>query len=838
MKKSFEQKNAIYMFLTFAAALGIISLALWRLGIYPFGDMTLVYHDMQYQYVDFFMWFHNVLHGKDSLGYSFSAGLGGNTIALFAYYLASPLNLLVYFIEQEDMAQFLTLLIGLKMALCGSTAYFYIRKRFDIPQFYSVMTGVSYALMGWNVLQCSNIMWLDGVIVLPLIALGIYRMIWEDKRVLYFVMLFYGVFSNWYIGFMLCLFAVLYYVFEYVLFYMERRPDVKAVLQGIVWFGVTSVLSVAAAGLLFLPQTLHMSREGRGFDWTIFRAGYNFSFLDGFRDFFLDSEKVTVTQTHPPIYIGMFVLLLASAFFFSKKVQKYKKYLAGTFLIGVMFIFQYKPLNYVFTAFRIPASHAYRYGFIFSFFMIAVAGMCIREMKETDVKAIKGAALAIVLSGLFIDYIRPYEMKEKTYLSFFIAIIMGVCIVAGTWKKTYITVVTSLLLAACLVVEFSQKMQLEFADHQQSASSYVIYNQQMKEAIEKLKQTDDGIYRIDKDFTRTVQCGNNESMAFGYSSAAQYTSTGSTEAADNLRALGYTSDITIVPHESVLVPDSLLGIKYIYAKRPVAGSELVEENVMEGVNLYKNPYALPIGFKVDENLGGCEYGENALANHELLLSNITGKTAEIYSDAEILSEEKNGDFTVWNVKATQTGPLYCYFAYPEPYMNVYVNGEQKEYLDWYENYVMYIGEFEVGDTVQIRVQKGENLGTEGYGFSAATLQMEQFSGMMRDIQSGGLNVSMMQKNRLKAEYENSEASRILLTIPYEKGWNIRVNGEEVPYEKAANAFISLKVPAGKSVIEMDYDVPGVKEGFVISGLAIAVFIVLEQMRKKRKRNEY
>ena len=51
-----------------------------------------------------------------------------------------------------------------------------------------------------------DIMWLDGVIVLPLIALGIYGLIWEKKKALYFWTLFYGIISNWYMGYMLCLF--------------------------------------------------------------------------------------------------------------------------------------------------------------------------------------------------------------------------------------------------------------------------------------------------------------------------------------------------------------------------------------------------------------------------------------------------------------------------------------------------------------------------------------------------------------------------------------------------------------------------------------------------------
>ena len=134
----------------------IITVALIRSHIYPFGENLLVYNDMQYQYTDFFLWFSNVLHGKDSLIYSFHSGLGGSTLALFAYYLASPLNLLVYFVDSAHIGEFLTLLICLKLILCSVTSYIYISRRFQPAPLFRILISVSYALMGYNILQCST----------------------------------------------------------------------------------------------------------------------------------------------------------------------------------------------------------------------------------------------------------------------------------------------------------------------------------------------------------------------------------------------------------------------------------------------------------------------------------------------------------------------------------------------------------------------------------------------------------------------------------------------------------------------------------------------------------
>lgn len=208
----------------------IITVALIRSHIYPFGENLLVYNDMQYQYTDFFLWFSNVLHGKDSLIYSFHSGLGGSTLALFAYYLASPLNLLVYFVDSAHIGEFLTLLICLKLLLCSVTSYIYISRRFQPAPLFRILISVSYALMGYNILQCSNIMWLDGVIAAPVIALGIYRLISGNRRSLYFFTLFYGILTCWYTGYMLCLFAVLYFLFEMFLHYEKKSPVFRQLL--------------------------------------------------------------------------------------------------------------------------------------------------------------------------------------------------------------------------------------------------------------------------------------------------------------------------------------------------------------------------------------------------------------------------------------------------------------------------------------------------------------------------------------------------------------------------------------------------------------------------------
>lgn len=77
------------------------------LGLAPFGGSTLASADVYYQYMDFYAWFHDVLHGSNNIGYTFGKTLDGTNITVFSYYLASPLNLLVYFLIKRNYIRFL-----------------------------------------------------------------------------------------------------------------------------------------------------------------------------------------------------------------------------------------------------------------------------------------------------------------------------------------------------------------------------------------------------------------------------------------------------------------------------------------------------------------------------------------------------------------------------------------------------------------------------------------------------------------------------------------------------------------------------------------------------------
>ena len=63
-----------------------------------------------------------------------------------------------------------------------------------------------------------NIMWMDGMMLLPLVALGIEEIILKGKYKLYMIVLFMVVVSNYYIGYMICIFSVVYFFYKSIIY--------------------------------------------------------------------------------------------------------------------------------------------------------------------------------------------------------------------------------------------------------------------------------------------------------------------------------------------------------------------------------------------------------------------------------------------------------------------------------------------------------------------------------------------------------------------------------------------------------------------------------------------
>ncbi|MGG7099062.1 YfhO family protein [Clostridium sardiniense] len=213
MKNNRKNNISIYL-LSFLIPI-IIMLIVYAISkIYPFGDKTLLFRDLRGQYVSYFSAFRNALLGDGSLLYSFTKEIGGNMFGLTAYYMMSPFNIILLLFPREMITEAILVITLLKIGLSGLTLSIFLKKSFKDFGYFSIIFSSAYALMAYNTMYQSNIMWLDGVILLPLVLLGINNIINKKRILLYIFTLALSIITNFYIGFIICIFSVIYFIYN------------------------------------------------------------------------------------------------------------------------------------------------------------------------------------------------------------------------------------------------------------------------------------------------------------------------------------------------------------------------------------------------------------------------------------------------------------------------------------------------------------------------------------------------------------------------------------------------------------------------------------------------
>lgn len=255
----------------FLFAFLILSAILFIGGFAPFGNKSLAIMDASIQYLDFFAYWKDVLLGRNSATFTFSNLLGSGNWSQITYYLLSPFNLLVVFFSKENLNTFFDLVVVLKLSVAAmtSTIFLNVRTKYSLKKWLLTLLALSYALMQYNIAQSSNIMWLDGVYLLPLSLLGVYLVTQQRSRGLYLLALSigFGLIVNWYVGAINCLFSFGWLILEICL---AENITLKKTGWSILSYAWAMIIGIMISAVTFLPTVSSMGQQSRsGLDWSL-----------------------------------------------------------------------------------------------------------------------------------------------------------------------------------------------------------------------------------------------------------------------------------------------------------------------------------------------------------------------------------------------------------------------------------------------------------------------------------------------------------------------------------------------------------------------------------------
>ena len=785
MKKNKQIPIALSAFIVTSVILLIV---FYTGNIYPFGDRSLLKWDMELQYADFFRWWHRVLHGQASMFYSFSKSLGDNAFGLTAYYLSSPFNLLLYF--TDDIPFFITLVTLLKMATASLTCSIFLSGYpFSLAYGWNLILSVSYGLMGYNLCQASNIMWLDGVIWLPLLVLGIWKLLSSGKTLLLYLSVIGAIISNWYTAYMICLFSFFYFTYEAL-----KQTDfhllqtLKSHFRTFIHYCITMIAGVLTSMFFFFPVIKNLL-QGKGIDTS---GGWVIGFHAGIKDILKGSFFLTVPYTGQGLtfFCGSITLLALIGYFVSGKRPAREKLWTLGYLSFLVFCTVFIPLENIWNGFRKVSSYYCRFSFIISFFIIYLAG---------------------------------------TFLSTFII-----------QKRT----VRNLTVTACSILTcielFYGSYQTFALGYGGSAAAFKQYSSEQQDAVSAIQEKEgDSFYRMDQTSSWRTNAqhffGNfNEGMAYGFMPLSSYSSTYNRRIMVFYNRSGYSNCHRLITWcEPILTSDSLLGIKYILSDINAFGCTQSDNQTYNGKTVYTNPYALELGYQVADTINASIKADNTFDYQNQLLGRIVGHDVQCYKPCTSVKTEAESGYS-WNVSSPKSNSIiygYCTPALGND-LELYVDQTLHTYYSQWSSYKT----FQVGNggsdnshLVELRgtVNRSDLDGVFYY------LDLDEFQSVIDEISQHQVHTSGLKDGYVKCEYTASGDEQLLLTIPYDSGWQVYVNGKKVGVHKLQHIFTGINVSAGENIIEMKFRLPGWKKGFLFSIIGIVLYAGTLIYRKKR-----
>ncbi|MEA5027093.1 MAG: YfhO family protein [Erysipelotrichaceae bacterium] len=92
-------------------------------------------------------------------------------------------------------------------------------------------------------------------------------------------------------------------------------------------------------------------------------------------------------------------------------------------------------------------------------------------------------------------------------------------------------------------------------------------------------------------------------------------------------------------------------------------------------------------------------------------------------------------------------------------------------------------------------------------------------------------------NQLSGYAESADDSFMVVTLPYDEGWKVEVNGETVRTYQVNGGYIGFPIDAGTNEINMYFVPAGFKAGFIVSAFGGLGFIILavSEIRKHKGR---
>lgn len=819
-------------------------------GLFPYGENTLAWGDMTQQVIPLLLELKQILLGPETLSFTQLTAGGMNFFGVFLFFLSSPFSFLVLLIPDTELILWVNVLVLLKLMLAGWSAQWFFWKQYPkLPAVWTVLLGISYALCGYGLLFFQNLVWLDVMVLFPLLMLALGRMI-RTGRMLPFVLALSGmILLNLYLSYMVILFLLLFCGL-YGIFCAPKEKRGRFALR----LGGSAVLAVLLTAPAWLPFLLQYSQSARGVSLVESLSGGKF---------FVDIRTTFCILTATP-------LLLAASIFLVRDGRRRQRLLLWMLLL--MFLpLCIDPINRMWHTGSYQAFPA-RYGLLTVFIGLLLTARVLSDAPPEDrlaggpgiqkralaacvgltvLMAAAAAAVTLLMGEELDDYVHSLWVSSGQFagvMLLFVAGFVAAFAVLFCWKSGWLRRRAAAgLLCGVVAVSGIFSGGVFLGQASRSPESW----QQAVELSGALEE--DGFSRVklkEKSFDVNLLGG------MGYPNLGHYTSLTTERYLYGMKKLGYSAYwMEVSPVGGTLLTDALLCNRYIIEPLDASHSDgVVASN--DRYQLRELALSLPLGVVTPGALPATLSAESRAEVQRVLFSSVFGRGDTLLTEYQpdhlenAALEETSGHYRiqkgvalspsvlVWEIPVEGEQALYfdCFdalsTALTEPVngsFEIEVNGVEwaSGYPAKNQNGLLYLGTFS-NETVTVRATLNKEVEARSFGIYG--LDTAELASAVESAPTAGLTV---EGGSIRGTCQGEEGEWLFLAIPYDAGFTATVNGEETEIQQVFDCWMAVPLQDGENVISLSYRLPGWNAGLLLcgAGAAATLLVVLCQRRK-------
>ncbi|MBL1226155.1 YfhO family protein, partial [Enterococcus sp. BWR-S5] len=760
-----------------------------------------------------------------------------------------------------DALYFLTLL---KFGCSGLAFSVFSLGTFKLPRWGYPALSISYALMSFALAFSEMIMWLDAFVYLPLVILGIHRVLEQRKPLVLFVSYFLLFVTNFYMAFIVGFFSFLYFLTRLVIDSGDWKRKAGDYLG-------TSLLAGGASMPVILPTILDLRNNGEALSAITSLKTEDTGVLDLFVKNFVGVYDTTQFGSTPFVFIGLWSLILCVYYYTVKEIPLKEKLAYSALGAFVIFSFYFEPLNLFWQGLHAPNMFLFRYSFVLSFLVILLAGYGWEHLSKASFGRMSNLVLGLVF--LFVG-VRVYVSFGDTYryitvFSFIMTLVflflyllfLRVFLKKKTLGKLWVVLFLCLISAEAGVNTYVIFQGIKKEWVYPARNRYLYHYDDISGLVAQTKEDNESFYRMETMHMLT----KNDSLNYGYSGVGMFSSIRNRNSLSYLHELGYRSWGTNLQNDyrnNTILMDMISGIKYNLSQEEINkyGFKKIDES--GDYALYENQYAMPLGVMTDRDL----YVDGAGKNQTSLFNLLANQKKNYYTfiDPELVDTEhvtiEDADQMVTYVKtdkkekepmrltwkATIPKNKQAYFSlYPLNYDDLKgaeviltVNGVKQQTRINMTGQYYNLGYYEEETEVEYTIELSDTVRAQFLTPDIALLDLTEFTESAEAILDKGVDFEVSGRKAKATVTVTKEDPILFTTIPYDRGWKVYVDGKKAEITPFRDAFLSVQLEEGTHEIEFVFLPQGLLLGSGISGISLLVFGGYLFVLKRRKNDPF